>query len=138
MLMAKPFAALFSPVQIDKLPQRQRRGGWAVPAEGRNSDIGSEPSTPSAVVVTVSQSKDRQMADVIHLEAGQDPPSDVDCLIVARDLTGAFYVPSPEVGYHRTAEVSSYPISDADRSAAIDRARGYADQHGIAKVYVVV
>jgi hypothetical protein len=78
------------------------------------------------------------MAEVIHLDAGQDPPENVDCLIVARDLTGAFYVPSPEVGYRRTAEASSVPISDADRTAAIERATGYADQHGINKVYVVV
>jgi hypothetical protein len=78
------------------------------------------------------------MADVIHLEAGQDPPKDVDCLIVARDLTGGFYVPSPEVGYLRSAEPLDTPISEADRAAAIDRATGYADRHGINKIYVVV
>jgi hypothetical protein len=57
------------------------------------------------------------MADVIHLEAD---------------------VPSPVVGYLRPAEPFDSPISDADRAAAIDRATGYADRHGINKIYVVV
>ena len=79
------------------------------------------------------------MAKVIHLGVGEDPPpNDDNSLIVVRDLTGAFYVPTPEVTYQRSAEAAAAPISDDDRSAAIERATTYADAHGINTVYVVV
>jgi hypothetical protein len=40
--------------------------------------------------------------------------------------------------YQRSAEAAAAPISDDDRSAAIERATNYADAHGINTIYVVV
>ena len=77
------------------------------------------------------------MADVIHLEVGQNPPQDPSALLVARDLTGGFYVLNAEPDFQRLTAPATYPISDDDRSAAIDRATAYADQNGVAKIYVV-
>jgi hypothetical protein len=77
------------------------------------------------------------MAKVIHLAEGIDPPEKESSLIVARDVTGAFYVVTSEAGYRRSTAPSSAPISEADRTAAIDRAKVYADQSGIHTVYVV-
>jgi hypothetical protein len=76
------------------------------------------------------------MAAVIHLEAGAEPPNDPGSLIVARDLTGGFYALEPGA-YARTETPSDQPISEPDRTATIDRAAAYADQHGLKTVYVV-
>jgi hypothetical protein len=77
------------------------------------------------------------MTNLIHLDVGQDPPKGESCLIVARDVTGGFYVTTSEAGYQRGEPLSAYPISDADRTVAIDRAKTYGDQHGLQNVYVV-
>lgn len=77
------------------------------------------------------------MANVIYLAEGLDPPAKEHCLIVARDVTGAFYVLSSETGYQRGAAPPPYPISEADRTAAIERAKAHADREGIHTVYVV-
>ena len=76
------------------------------------------------------------MTQVNHLEEGVMPP-DEPCVVVTRDVTGGFYVVSSETGFHRQAPPSPNPISDSDRTAAIDRAKTYADQHGMKTVYVV-
>ncbi|HXQ45785.1 MAG TPA: hypothetical protein VN806_04165 [Caulobacteraceae bacterium] len=77
------------------------------------------------------------MTNLIHLDVGQDPPKGESCLIVARDVTGGFYVTTSEAGYQRGASLAAYPISDADRTVVIDRAKAYGDQHGLHNVYVV-
>ena len=77
------------------------------------------------------------MADVVELAEGQDPPQNEPCYIVARDPTGRFYIADPEVGFVRSAQASSIPISDYERSATIQRAADYADKHGVKTVYVV-
>jgi hypothetical protein len=73
---------------------------------------------------------------VNHLEEGLEPPNE-PCVVVTRDITGGFYVVSSEAGFHKAAPPSPNPISDVERSAAIDRATAYADQHGMRTVYVV-
>lgn len=77
------------------------------------------------------------MTTLIHLDVGLDPPKGEKCLIVARDVTGGIYVSTSEAGYQRGASLSAYPISDADRTVVIDRAKAYADQYDIHSVYVV-
>jgi hypothetical protein len=77
------------------------------------------------------------MADVNHLESGVDPPEDQKVVIVLRDVTGGFYVDSTEPGYRRGAPISEYPVDDADREHAIERAKAHADRHDIKTVYVV-
>jgi hypothetical protein len=76
------------------------------------------------------------MADVVHLEVGAEPPKDPNSLIVTRDITGGFYALGPEA-YARPAASPEQPISEPDRTATIDRAAAYADQHGLKTVYVV-
>ena len=77
------------------------------------------------------------MADLIHLDVGEDPPKAENCVIVTRDVTGGFYVTTSEAGYQRGASLEAYPISDADRTVVIDKAKAYADGHGLHHVYVV-
>ena len=77
------------------------------------------------------------MAQVNHLETGIDPPENDKYVVVARDVTGGFYVESSEPGYARGTPVSEYPIDEADRDAAISRAKALADRVGVDTVYVV-
>ena len=78
------------------------------------------------------------MAVVVELAVGEDPPENEPCYIVARDPTGRFYIADPEVGFVRSAQASSFPVSDYERSSTIQRAMDYADKHGVKTVYVVV
>ncbi len=78
------------------------------------------------------------MANVVELEDGQYPPENEPCYIVARDPAGRFYIADPEVGFIRSTQASSIPISEHERSATIQRATDYADKHGVKTVYVVV
>jgi hypothetical protein len=71
------------------------------------------------------------------LAEGQNPPTDVACYIVARDPTGRFYIPDPEVGFQRPVRALFHPVSNDSRTATIDRASAYADRHGVDTVYVV-
>lgn len=77
------------------------------------------------------------MAEVNHLEQGVDPPESEHCVIVARDVTGGFYVISSEPGYSRSGPVTDYPVREPERAAVIDRATAHADAHGVSIVYVV-
>ncbi len=77
------------------------------------------------------------MASVIHLASGEIPPEKETCLIVTRDAAGGFFVLGPEDVYQRAASDADYPISDADRAAAIERAKAHADRLNVHAVYVV-
>jgi hypothetical protein len=78
------------------------------------------------------------MAEVIHLELGAAPPADASCLVVTRDITGGFYALKPEPdGVFTAPGPLIQPLSEADRSAAIERAKVHADQNGLRKIYVV-
>ena len=77
------------------------------------------------------------MADVIELGAGQYPPEDEACYIVARDPTGRFYIAEPNVGFVKSEQASLYPVSEQEKRSTIDRASKYADKHGVHAVYVV-
>jgi hypothetical protein len=77
------------------------------------------------------------MAHVNHLELGMEPPKSDRYVVVARDVTGGFYVVSSADGYRRGASPKDYPISEADREAALARAKDLADRNGIETVYVV-
>jgi hypothetical protein len=77
------------------------------------------------------------MARVIHLPAGEHPRKDENCVVVLRDAAGGFFVLGSADVYERALSPSAYPISDAERTVAIDRATAHADSHGIETVYVV-
>jgi hypothetical protein len=77
------------------------------------------------------------MVQVIELDAGQDPPDDRDYYAVARDPTGHFYVADSDVGFVRSFQAASCPMSEDERASAINRAAIYADKHGVEAVYVV-
>jgi len=77
------------------------------------------------------------MAVVVELVDGEDSLEDEPCYIVARDPTGRFYIADPELGFARSARVSSLPVSGYVRDATIKRALEYADKHGFKAVYVV-
>jgi hypothetical protein len=77
------------------------------------------------------------MVEVIELGAGQYPPADERCYIVARDPTGRFYIAEPEVGFVKSEQASFYPVSEQERRSTIDRATRYADKNGASAVYVV-
>jgi hypothetical protein len=85
----------------------------------------------------IEKRQELNMAAVIHLEAGVEPPKDPSSLVVARDVTGGFYAIGPEERYIRPATPPEHPVSEADRAAAIERASAHADQHGLNTVYVV-
>jgi len=74
------------------------------------------------------------MTKVIHLEKGAEPPEGASCLTVARDVTGGFFVSSSDTS---DATPSDYPVSENDRTAAIERASAHADRFKIPTVYVV-
>ena len=76
------------------------------------------------------------MAGVIHLAEGEHPPENKSCIVVLRDVAGGFFVLSSADSYQRELTPSAYPIVDAERTAAIERAKVYADSHGIENVYV--
>jgi hypothetical protein len=77
------------------------------------------------------------MAQVIELDVGQDPPGDRDYYAVVRDPTGHFYVADSEIGFVRSFQAASHPVSEGERASAINRAAIYADKHGVEAVYVV-
>jgi hypothetical protein len=77
------------------------------------------------------------MAELNHLETGVDPPDSDKYVVVARDVTGGFYVESSEPGYARGTPAGEYPIDETDRDAAIERAKALADRVGVKTVYVV-
>jgi hypothetical protein len=77
------------------------------------------------------------MAKVNHLEGGLDPPEGGKYVIVARDVTGGFYVESSEPGYERGAPPTRYPIDESEREKAIARAAAHADQNEVETVYVI-
>jgi hypothetical protein len=77
------------------------------------------------------------MVEVIELGAGQYPPSDERCYVVARDPTGRFYIAEPEVGFVKSEQASFYPVSEQERRSTIDRATRYAGKNGARTVYVV-
>jgi hypothetical protein len=77
------------------------------------------------------------MAEVIHLDLGAAPPADANCLVVTRDVTGGFYTLRPNGDDVPAATPLSQPICEADRAAAIERAKTHADQNGLRKIYVV-
>ncbi len=76
------------------------------------------------------------MAHVIHLAEGEHPPADRGCVVVLRDSAGGYFVLSSVDSYQREESPSRYPILDAERSAAIERATTFADARGIDTVYV--
>jgi hypothetical protein len=76
------------------------------------------------------------MADVIHLAEGEYPPENTTCVVVLRDTAGGYFVLSSSDSYERQEAPVGYPIIDAERSSAIDRAKAFADIHGIRTVYV--
>jgi hypothetical protein len=77
------------------------------------------------------------MVEVIELGAGQYPPNDERCYVVARDPTGRFYIAEPEVGFTKSEQASFYPVSEQERRSIIDRATRYADKNGACTVYVL-
>jgi len=76
------------------------------------------------------------MAGVIHLAEGEHTPEKKSCVVVLRDTAGGYFVLSSADSYQREASPSSYPVVDAERSGAIERAKAFADTHGIETVYV--
>jgi hypothetical protein len=77
------------------------------------------------------------MAEVNHLEAGVNPPEEEHTVVVARDVTGGFYVISSEPGYRRGAEPHLFPVAEGERNLVIERAKALADKTGVSTVYVV-
>ena len=76
------------------------------------------------------------MAGVIHLAEGEHPPETKRCVVVLRDTAGGYFVLSSADGYQREESPSPYPLADGERTAAIERAKTFADAHGIETVYV--
>ena len=76
------------------------------------------------------------MAGIVHLAEGEYPPEKKPCVVVLRDTAGGYFVLSSADSYQREDAPSSYPVVDAERTAAIERARTFADAHGIETVYV--
>ena len=74
---------------------------------------------------------------VIELGEGQYPPENETCYIVLRDPTGRFYVSDSSMGFRRSKWAAHYPISEEERASTIDRAKRYANQHGVQTVYVM-
>ena len=77
------------------------------------------------------------MAEVNHLEQGVNPPEEEHTVVVARDVTGGFYVISSEPGYRRGAPAHQFPVAETERLAVIERAKALADRSGVSTVYVV-
>jgi hypothetical protein len=77
------------------------------------------------------------MVEVNHLEQGVNPPEEEHTVVVARDVTGGFYVISSEPGYRRGAPAQQYPVSEGERAVVIERAKALADKSGVSTVYVV-
>lgn len=77
------------------------------------------------------------MVEVNHLEKGVNPPEEEHTVVVARDVTGGFYVISSEPGYRRGAPAELYPVAEGERERVIERAKAHADRAGVSTVYVV-
>ena len=77
------------------------------------------------------------MTEVNHLETGANPPDPDKYVVVARDIAGGFYVESSEPGYERGAPIAQFPVDEAERDAAIERAKAFADHCGVKTVYVL-
>jgi len=77
------------------------------------------------------------MSSVNHLETGREPPQEDNWVYVTRDATGGYYVESSEPGWSRGAPLDEYPVREAERDAAIERAMAHADRRGVKTVYVI-
>jgi hypothetical protein len=76
------------------------------------------------------------MTSVIHLAEGEHPPDKNVCVLVLRDTAGGYFVLSSVDSYQREESPSSYPIVNGERSAAIERAKIFAEAHAVDTVYV--
>jgi hypothetical protein len=77
------------------------------------------------------------VAEVVTLRPNESPPGDVDRVMVTRDSSSQHKAEGPFVRHSRGATFyMPHPPTDLDRDVTIMKARAWADEQGIATVYV--
>ena len=83
------------------------------------------------------ESRERGVAEIVQLKPNQSPLGDTCCVVVTRNSSGEPEAEGPFVE-HSTGATFYVPhvATEVDRNVAIAKAQAWADQHGIATVYV--
>ena len=75
------------------------------------------------------------MAEVVRLEAGEEPPEDEDWVLVVVDVSGR-YARGATMVRHRWGATFQTSGTEADVAITIQHAQAWADMRSIRKVYV--
>ena len=77
------------------------------------------------------------MAEVVRLKPNQNPSTDEDYAIVARDRSGRYSAEGSVVRHSKGATFYvPYPASEGDLEAALAKAQSWAAEHGIKTIYI--